>query len=133
MADHAAGKDDAASAQTWSEAVAPIVSKFEVAAAFDMTASWNAVGARAVGKLMKEMARRLDEDAVEAIRARDEVIESITAKNARLMEIGQDALAGIKARDAEITRLCDVVRALGGDPEEKQETDTDERTHRSEA
>ncbi len=133
MAENVAGKDDATSMQIWSEAVAPIVAKFEVAAALDMTASWNAVGARATGKLMKEMARRLDEDAVEAIRARDEVIESITAKNARLMEIGQDALAGIKARDTEITRLSNLVRVLGGDPEEKQETDTDERTHRPEA
>jgi hypothetical protein len=133
MADHAGGQDDETPVQTWSEAVAPIVAKFEVAAALDMTASWNAVGSRATGKLMKEMARRLDEDAVEAIRARDEIIESITAKNARLVEIGQDALAGIKARDAEITRLGELVRALGGDPEEKQETDADERTAHSEA
>jgi len=131
MADHAAGRDDETPAQTWSEAVAPIVAKFEVAAALDMTASWNAVGSRATGKLMKEMARRLDEDAVEAIRARDEIIESITAKNARLMEIGQDALAGIKARDAEITRLGELVRALGGDPEKKQGTDADEPTTHS--
>lgn len=114
-----AGDTEQAGAENWSAAVAPIVAKFEVAAALDLTASWNATGARAVGQLMKEMARRLDEDAIEAIRVRDEVIERITAKNQRLMEIGRDALAGIKTRDAEVSRLRKIVQALGEDPDKE--------------
>lgn len=126
MADDAAEGSETAPASTWSAAVAPIVAKFEVAAALDLTASWNATGARAAGKLMKEMARRLDEDAVEAIRLRDEVIERITAKNERLMEIGRDALAGLKTQDGEIARLRALVRDLGGDPGETTETAANE-------
>lgn len=44
----------------WSEMVAPIVAKCEVAAAFGQEVCWNARGAEAIGKLLKQMASHLD-------------------------------------------------------------------------
>lgn len=44
----------------WSELAKPIVQKCEVAAAFGKEVCWNAKGAAALGKLVKEMAEKLD-------------------------------------------------------------------------
>lgn len=49
--------------KTWSEIIQPIVAKCEVAAAFEKEVFWNAEGAKALGKLIKEMARLLDDEA----------------------------------------------------------------------
>mgnify|MGYP001359785333 CR=1 FL=1 len=45
---------------SWLEACKPIIERFEVAAAFNQNAVHNAEGSRAVGKLMRAMAARLD-------------------------------------------------------------------------
>lgn len=51
-----------ARAVTWAECVAPLVRRCEVAAATNNKAVWNPVGAKAMGKLLKEMARIIDEE-----------------------------------------------------------------------
>jgi len=47
-------------ATPWMDAVAPLIERFEVASAFDMSATHNAVGSAAIAKLMREMATNLD-------------------------------------------------------------------------
>ena len=46
----------------WSEIIAPIVQRFDLAATFGQTACWNAEGSRACAAIWKEMARLLDEE-----------------------------------------------------------------------
>lgn len=102
---------------TWSEAVAPIVRKFEVAAAMNMQACWNATGARATGALMKEMASRLDNEAVEAIRVRDAAIKELTERNAKLTQIGLDAADTVRSLEQERLKLRRAIAELGGNPD----------------
>jgi len=47
---------------TWSEIVAPIIAKCELASKLGMNATWNPDGAQALGELIKRMAQRLDAD-----------------------------------------------------------------------
>lgn len=49
---------------TWSSVVAPLVARCEVAAKFGHSAVWNAEGAAALGELLAEMARIIDEEIV---------------------------------------------------------------------
>ena len=44
----------------WSKMVAPLIGRFEVAAAFGKEATCNPTGSRAMADLMKTMAERLD-------------------------------------------------------------------------
>jgi hypothetical protein len=97
---------------TWGDAVAPLVRKLEVAAAVRQEAVWTADGAAPFAKLLKEMARLLDEDAVEAIRVRDDVIGKISAKNERLLEIGRTAVDAIRELEANHARMIEIVDGL---------------------
>lgn len=97
---------------TWGDAVAPLVRKLEVAAALKQEAVWTAEGTAPFAKLLKEMARTLDEDALEAIRVRDELIEQIVEKNSNLMAIGKNAVDAIKTLEANNKRLIEVFGTL---------------------
>ena len=55
--------------ETWSALVDPLVSRFTIAAAFDADAVHNGEGARAIAKLMSDMAARLDNAATTARKA----------------------------------------------------------------
>lgn len=45
---------------TWAQIVAPLIQKCEVAAAMEMEACWNAQGASALGRILKQMAEIID-------------------------------------------------------------------------
>lgn len=55
----------------WAKIVAPIVAKFEVGAKIGDGVKFNRDGAEALGKLLKDMASRLDEAAEWAERSED--------------------------------------------------------------
>ncbi|WDI31573.1 hypothetical protein PUV54_16600 [Hyphococcus flavus] len=55
-------------AAKWIDIVRPVLGKFEVAGALGLRTVWNAKGSAAVGKLIREMATKLDR-AVEMGRA----------------------------------------------------------------
>lgn len=44
----------------WIDIVRPVLGKFEVAGALGLQTVWNAKGSQAVGKLIREMATKLD-------------------------------------------------------------------------
>jgi hypothetical protein len=46
----------------WSEVVEPLAARFEVAAKFGQSAVWNATGSAAMAKLMRNMARIIDDE-----------------------------------------------------------------------
>jgi hypothetical protein len=46
--------------KTWTQVVAPLVRRFEVAAAINGQAVWNAKGSAAMAKVITEMATKLD-------------------------------------------------------------------------
>ncbi|MFZ3583726.1 hypothetical protein ACOI1H_16345 [Loktanella sp. DJP18] len=108
-----AAPDPALPNGTWTDAVASIVARFEVAAAVGGSAVWNATGSRATGELMKTMARLLDVEARGAIATRDTAIEEIVAKNARLMQVGLEAVEHIKELQQECNRLYAQLDAHG--------------------
>lgn len=103
----------------WTQAVAPIVRKFEVAAAVQCDAVWNPVGAKACAHLFSEMARLLDHDAPNRIRTLEQAFDAVCAKNANAMRIGMKAIQSIRhlqaeldARDATIADLRAQIAAL---------------------
>lgn len=46
----------------WSELVAPMIARCDLAAKLDMNASWNPDGARALAELLRRMATTLDDE-----------------------------------------------------------------------
>ncbi len=68
---------------SWSEITAAIVAKCEVAAAFKQQVCWGETGADALGKLIKEMARLLDEEAKSMI---DAAVAEERERCARIVE-----------------------------------------------
>lgn len=87
---------------TWTQTIAPIVRKFEVAAAIQCDAVWNPVGAKACAHLFSEMARLLDNDAPNRIRTLEEAFDAVCAKNANAMRIGMKAIQSIRHLQAEL-------------------------------
>lgn len=68
--------------KTWTDITGPLVRRCEVAAATNNNAVWNPVGAKALGNLLKNMARIID-DEIELRRAFDRQVPSNKTEDAK--------------------------------------------------